>query len=203
MKDLFLFDGLNETECEKAVAIPKKPVTYKKGEIIYSSEHFSHAIGYVLKGKAVAIANNGSMLHMNAFEKGSCFGVAALFGESEQYVSSIIAKCDCEIQFITEDELQKIFAHYPICSINYIKFLSEKIRFLNKKLDILSRPCGEDMVYNYLCSLKDQNGISQIPKNMSLVAKTLGIGRATLYRSLDSLENKGKILRENNYIKVI
>lgn len=203
MREIFLFKGLNESEFEHATAVLSSPVTFKKGEIIYSCEHFKSAIGYILKGKAVAIANNGSLLHMNTFEEGSCFGVAALFGESNQYVSSILAKRDCEIQFITEEELQKLFALYPICSINYIKFLSEKIRFLNKKLDMLSRPSGEDTVYNYLSSQRDDDGIAQIPKSMTLVAKTLGIGRATLYRSLDALESKGKILRENKIIKVI
>lgn len=203
MREIFLFKGLNESEFEHATAVLSSPVTFKKGEIIYSSEHFKSAIGYILKGKAVAVANNGSLLHMNTFEEGSCFGVAALFGESNQYVSSILAKRDCEIQFITEEELQKLFALYPICSINYIKFLSEKIRFLNKKLDMLSRPSGEDTVYNYLSSQRDDDGIAQIPKSMTLVAKTLGIGRATLYRSLDALEIKGKILRENKIIKVI
>ena len=68
---------------------------------------------------------------------------------------------------------------------------------------MLSRPSGEDTVYNYLSSQKDDDGIAQIPKSMTLVAKTLGIGRATLYRSLDALEIKGKILRENKIIKVI
>ena len=38
---------------------------------------------------------------------------------------------------------------------------------------------------------------------MTLLAKTLGLGRATLYRSLDNLERDGIILRENNNIKVI
>lgn len=203
MDKIFLFNGLNDSEKHEACKLLKATKKFKKGEIIYSAENFSNAIGYIINGKAVAVSNNGSLLHMNTFLEGSCFGVAALFGESEQYVSSIVAKTDCEIQFITEAELQKIFSLFPICSVNYIKFLSEKIRFLNKKLDMLSRPSAEDTVLNYLTTNSDQNGIAKIPKNITLVAKTLGLGRASVYRSLDSLESKGKILRENNSIKVI
>ena len=40
-------------------------------------------------------------------------------------------------------------------------------------------------------------------KNMSLVSKTLGISRASLYRALSDLEKSGYIIKENNYIKVI
>ena len=40
-------------------------------------------------------------------------------------------------------------------------------------------------------------------KSMTLLASGLGLGRATLYRSLDTLQEKGIILRENNIVKVI
>lgn len=203
MDSIFLFNGLTENEKDEAKKLLDSTKKFKKGEIIYSAENFNNAIGYIINGKAFAVSNNGSSLHMNTFLKGSCFGVAALFGDNEQYVSSIVAKTDCEIQFISENELQKIFKLFPICSVNYIRFLSEKIRFLNKKLDMLSRPLAEDTVLNYLTTNMDQDGKAKIPKNITLVAKTLGLGRATVYRCLDSLENKGKILRENNYIKVI
>jgi len=38
---------------------------------------------------------------------------------------------------------------------------------------------------------------------MSLVSKTLGISRASLYRALNDLEQNGYIIKDNNYIKVI
>ena len=36
-----------------------------------------------------------------------------------------------------------------------------------------------------------------------MLAKMLGMGRATLYRALDSLEAEGYIIKQNNLIKVI
>jgi predicted transcriptional regulator len=77
------------------------------------------------------------------------------------------------------------------------------VRFLNKKLSVLSCSNAEDTVLKYLSSVTDGENYALIPKNMTLLSKMLGIGRATLYRTLDNLETSGRILRENNKIKVI
>ena len=61
----------------------------------------------------------------------------------------------------------------------------------------------ENTVFKYLTSLADKNGEILNFKNMSLVSKTLGISRASLYRALNDLEESGYIIKENNYIKVI
>ena len=48
----------------------------------------------------------------------------------------------------------------------------------------------------------DENGYAAIPKSMTELASMLGLGRASLYRSLESLEKRGIIIRENSRIKV-
>ncbi len=203
IKDLFLFDGLTEEQCESAISYLSNSVKIKKGEVIYSAEHFPNALGVVLSGKAVAFTNNGSRLQMNSFESGCCFGAAALFNGDNSYVSTISAKTDVEILFITENELKALFTKYPVTSINYINFLTDKIRFLNKKLGVLSCSNTENTVYSYLSSVSDSDGYAIIPDKMTRLANMLGLSRASLYRGLDSLERDKKILRENNKIKVI
>ena len=57
-------------------------------------------------------------------------------------------------------------------------------------------------VLKYLTLSADENGYAAIPKSMTELASMLGLGRASLYRSLESLEKRGIIIRENNRIKV-
>ena len=78
-----------------------------------------------------------------------------------------------------------------------------EIRFLNNKLSVISCPDAEDTVLKYLSSSSDSDGYAVIPVSMTMLAKMLGLGRASLYRSLDALEQSGNIIRENNKIKVI
>lgn len=203
IKSLFLFEGLSEKETNEILIKFEKPILFLKNDIIYSKDKYSNALGIVLNGEAAALTSNSEGIYMKSFPKGSVFGAAAVFGNDEHYISTVVAKCDTEILFITEELLREIFALYPKTALNYISFLSDKIRFLNNKLNMISSPTAEDTVYNYLLSIKDSNNLAKPPISMTLLAKMLGLGRASLYRSLDTLEAGGKIQREKNYIKVI
>lgn len=202
-EELFLLDGLNEDEKREISKSFGKSILFKKGEVIYTADKFSNSLGFICSGKAFAVTNNGQGLFMNSFEEGSCFGAAAIFGGGEKYVSTVIAKTDTEVLFLSEETLSQIFHKFPKTAVNYISFLSDKVRFLNKKLSMLSCINADETVYNYLSSVRDSDGYALIPKSMTLFSKMLGIGRATLYRSLDKLEESRKISRENNKIKVI
>lgn len=199
---LFLFDGLNPGEIDEIIPSLPPAVKFNKGELIYSSQSFTRAIALVISGAAKAETNNAHRVVMKRFLPGMCFGAAAVFG-GEAYVSRITAETETEVQFITEDILISLFEKYPKTAINYIAFLSDKIRFLNNKLSVLSCPSAESSVLKYLVCAADKDGYAVIPKNMTMLSKMLGLGRASLYRSLDSLEKNGHIIRENNKIKVI
>ena len=198
----FLFDGLKREEIEEIICSLPRAVRFNKGELIYSSQGFTRAIALVISGAARAETNNAHRVVMKKFLPGMCFGAAAVFGGGT-YVSTVTAETEAEIQFITEDILITLFEKYPKTAINYITFLSDRIRFLNSKLSVLSCPSAEATVLKYLDSVTDGNGYAAIPENMTLLSKMLGLGRASLYRSFDSLEKNGHIIRENNKIKVI
>ena len=200
---LFLLDGLTADEKKEIVSSLPPAVTFKKGEQIYSSANFLHALAFIVSGSAVAVTNNANRVVMKKFGPGMCFGAAAVFGETDSYVSTVAADSELEVRFITEKDLTSLFNKYPQTAINYITFLSDRIRFLNDKLSVLSCPSTEDTVLAYLNSVSGEDGRASIPVNMTLLSKMLGVGRASLYRSLDSLENSGRIKRENNRIKVI
>ena len=200
---LFLLDGLSDGEKEEIIASFPAAVKFNKGETIYSELNFSRAVALVISGGAVAATNNASGVVMKKFLPGMCFGAAAVFGGSEEYVSRVTAETETEIQFISEEFLTVLFKKYPQTAVNYIAILSDRIRFHNNKLSVLSCQSAEDTVLMYLNSAADSDGYASIPKSMTMLSKMLGLGRASLYRSLDSLEKNGHIIRENNKIKVI
>ena len=201
--NLFLFKNLDDKSLSKITILFPKPQKFKKGEIIYSNTVFNNAIGFIIKGSAFAVSNNQSEVFLKIFSENMCFGAAALFGGDDTYVSTITAKTNCEILFLDEALLTEIFEKYPQTAINYITFLSDKVRFLNNKLCVISCMSAEDTVLTYLQNTCDNNGYADIPKNMTLFAKMLGLSRASLYRVLYSLEKQGNILKENNKLKVI
>lgn len=203
LNTLFLFNNLKENEIKEIISLLPKPQLFEKGETIYSANQFRKALGFIIKGKASATTSSSNLLFMKTFSKGSVFGAAAVFGNNESYVSRIIADNNTEVLFIDEETLKRIFEKYPQTSINYINFLSDKIRFLNNKLQMISCTNAEDAVYKYLIDNMDSKKSVKIPVSFTLLAKMLGLSRATLYRGLDTLEQKNKIKRDKNIIKVI
>lgn len=199
---LFLLDGLQENEKREIISALPEAVKFKKGEIVYSPESFRRAIGFVKSGSVSAITNNSQQMVMKRIFVGNCFGAAAVFGTADTYVSTVSAAADAEICFITEETLVSLFEKHPVTAVNYIAFLSDRIRFLNKKLSVISCSDAENTVLKYLTLSADDNGYAVIPVSMTELAKMLGLGRASLYRSLDVLEKRGSIIRENNKIKV-
>lgn len=69
---------------------------------------------------------------MNRLGAGQIFGAAALFGETDAYVTEIEALRATRLLFISQARMSDYIARYPVVAENYIRFLSDRIRFLNR-----------------------------------------------------------------------
>ncbi|MBE6729137.1 MAG: Crp/Fnr family transcriptional regulator [Ruminococcaceae bacterium] len=193
LKETYLF-----SDAEDAVETTEfSPVSsFKKGEIIYNPENFKKSIGVIIKGKAKATEASGEGL-LTKFTVGSVFGAAAVFGNTENYISRIVATSDCIVQFIEQEKLTVLFSKYKKVCENYISFLSSRIRFLNERLSIMMQEDVEGKIYSFLLKNEGYDG------KMTALADTLCIGRTSLYRGLENLEQKNLIVRNDGKIKVI
>lgn len=194
----FLFLGLPCLSAEETEEIMGDTVFFARGECVYESEKFKNALGIIVSGKVrVFSAEKKSDVILRDMAEGETFGAAALFGAGELYVSKICAITPCAVTFVSEQTLRLLFSRYPECSVNYISFLSSKIRYLNSKIAELSLPSAEARVLEYIRK-NVQSGGTLRAGNMSAIAKTLNIGRSSLYRALDSLEKNGYIFKNGD-----
>ena len=189
----YLFKGAEKSAFDIELS---EPVTFSKGQTIYSENQFSRSIGIVLSGLAKALPVGGQGV-LSYFSEGSVFGAAAVFSDNKEYISRIEAVKPCKIQFIEEEKLSEIFQSHPKVAVNYISFLSTRIRFLNEKLSIMMRDGAESRLYAFLLKNGGYDG------KMTGLADTLCMGRTTLYRELTELEQKQLIVRQDGEIKVI
>ncbi len=183
IENLFLFKGLNKADIDVIISHLPTPEKFSKGEEIYNHSKFNQAIGIILSGKAEAV--DGGLLK-RSFVAGDVFGAAALFGNEDSYISRIIAKSDLEIQFIDENMLKGLFKSYPDTAVNYIEFLSQRVRFLNRRINLFSRKGASAKLYQFLSENADKNN-TYIADNMSKLAALTSIGRTSLYRAMDEL----------------
>ncbi len=176
--------------------------SFRKDEIIYSPNHFEERIGLFLKGSAVAEKNNGSVI-LNTFVPGSCFGVATLFSHSKRYVTTVRAKSDCLVAFLSGESMTRLFREEPQISLNYIAFLASRIHFLNRKIDQFTAVSTEEKVVLWLMEQAEQANPFRMPVSYAKLADMLDLGRSSLYRALDALEAEGILKKEGKLLEIL
>lgn len=194
----FLFEGI---PIQQAAPLLEEAelVDYAKQDCIYDRTHYRQAMGILISGGAAVIKGQGVVL--NQLRPGSSFGVAGLFTPRQQYVSTIVATRPTQVLYLTEQQLSRLFSALPQTAVNYIRFLSQRLCFLNQKLDAFTAPTIESRIALYL---RDSavNGSVQVADGYTALAKHLGLGRASLYRALSSLEQAGTITRQDRTIVI-
>lgn len=156
----------------------------------------------ILKGSASILGKSKTKpVILNTLSKGRVFGMASLFGE-RCASTSVVAKENCTYAVITQQCVENMLKNDVGFTKNYICFLSDKIRFLNKKISFFTSGTAEKKLAGYLLSLPMKNNQVTPQMNMSKLAQNLDMGRASLYRAFESLEENCFIKRENNIITI-
>ena len=174
---------------------------FRKDEIIYSPDHFEERIGLFLSGTAVAEKSKGTVI-LNTFEAGSCFGVATLFSQSKRYVTTIRAKSDCLVAFLSGESMIRLFREEPQISLNYIAFLASRIHFLNRKIDQFTAVSAEEKLTLWLLEQAERSNPFRMPVSYAKLSEMLDLGRSSLYRELDALEAEGLLKKDGKLLEI-
>lgn len=197
-----LFAGIEE-ERLKSIAENFMTVSQcEKNEIIFSESSYTRSLVIILKGRASVIKNSGkSKILMSVLTKGDVFGMATLFYEKESYLTEITALEKTTMAVFSKENVKKLFEQYPAVSENYITILSEKIHFLNRKISTYTKPETIQKVAAFILqNADDEKTAATLPYSITDVAVALNVGRASVYRAFESLENDGIISRNGKKI---
>lgn len=173
--------------------------TFNKGDDLSSGEP---SLCFLISGKARVTAQNESgRVTLNVIPEGGTFGAARLFGGMGN-VSKVCASAKGVLFSIPQPTVEKILLGDGEFALNYIRFLSDRVRFLNERIaSFTSGSCAKRLA-RLLIKRADENGLVAL-KNMSAVSKSLDVSRASLYRTLDVLTEKGLVEKTERgvYIK--
>lgn len=190
--DFFLFSGLLPGEIRTFSDTAPLPEAFEKGTVIYTTDRFRPAMGIVLKGRVEVVRGHAIL---NRLGPGEAFGAAALYGEETEYVSEVRAATACEVQFLPQALLDRWMQADHRITENYIRFLSDRIRFLNRRITAFTCGDAERRLLLWLRQHADADGALAPPRRMTELARQLDVGRSSLYRALDALEQSGLIRR--------
>lgn len=149
-------------------------------------------LGIVTEGR-LAVYNAGGAL-LNQLHPGDMFGVSTVFTGYSSHITRISAAVNSAVVLIGEEELAAIFAEDFSVNRSYLAFLTDRIRFLNWKIDLFSASTAQQKLRLYLLHLRKE-GSEVTVEPLARLGHTLGMGRASLYRVIEKLEGEGVIKR--------
>lgn len=173
---------------------------FNSSEPIYSTDSYQKCLGVILSGRVEMFGTSGNnTVRLNSAAVGDVFGAAALFGSSDRYVSVVRAKTAAEVLFISESEMERFIRSDSSLALAYIGFLSDRIRFLNRKITSFTAKNADAATAQALL----EKGEDEFKVNMSRLCKQLDIGRTSLYRSFENLVRLGIIEYSEGTVKIL
>lgn len=200
-----LFRSVPMSVIQRIAASPDCEVkAYKKGRLVYGRTEFSRSLGIVLDGRLRVSKGSadGHAMIMSTLTPTSLFGAAALFNDCDEYATDIHALCDAQVVFFAQRLFERMLSTTPQIAENYIRYLSERILFLNKKIYLLSSGTAEQRLSSFLLDNLPAGEECELPMPVSKLAAALNVSRASLYRAFDSLTDSGAITKSGRTICV-
>ena len=176
-------------------------LSFKPGEDIFSPKNEEKKLGFLLCGEAnVYSADGNRSVLLRSLKESDSFGISNLFGDN-RFVSTITAKKASSVVFFSQDAVSRLLDTSSEFRTAYIKFLSEKICFLNKKISCFTAGSTERRLAVFLCS-QSQDESFEFILNANALSEMLNVGRASLYRAFDKLTVDGFISKHGKSITV-
>ncbi len=167
---------------------------FEANTIAYSSQTEPIYVGIIISGSVRVYSGwREEKALLNTLHSGNIFGIANLYDENEPFPSQIITVSNTKIAFIRGDTFKDFIENNDIAMKNYLRFLTKKIIYLNKKITTFTAGSSEKKLALFISEHTNENTFIP-PCSISELSSILGIGRASLYRAID-------ILKENNIIE--
>ena len=128
------------------------------------------------------------------------FGAAALFNSQGEYVTQITAIEHSRILFLPQRLIKRMIEREPEIAENYIRYLSERILFLNRKIYFLTAGTAEQRLASFLLDNLSEGEYSEMPMPMHRLADALNMSRASLYRAFDLLIESGAVSKQGKLV---
>ena len=197
IKSIPLFTSLDDKDTDWLIKNSEQK-SFGVGEQLLAE----NKIAVILKGNVTVTKQMGEKrLLMRILGQGSVSGVASLFSDEHRALTALTAQKTTEALIIPHEVIAFLIEKNSEFAMSYIRFLTSRIRFLNSRIRAYTVGSAESKLAFHLL-LSDESGSGQIvlPISLSALAGMLDMGRASLYRALDSLTENGIISRSGKTI---
>ena len=206
LADSFMFSNLPLEEIDRLVHEYDFAVeAFKSAETVAAESSFEARIYFVADGECEVLRHksDGTKIPLNLLKKGDSFGVLGVFGNLSEYPTEIRAKRNAVLISIGKDDALTLVRFNPEIALNVIKFLGNRVAFLNDKIATFSADSVEQKFAKFILAECKKLNSQEFEINLKRTAEAINAGRASLYRALDDLTEKELIKVENKKIYIL
>ncbi len=175
---------------------------FAAGEEICSPRTTASYVGILLCGSATVLPlSEGGNALLKALCPEDMFGISNLYAEELPFPSVITAASIATVLLIDKEAFKSLIDKDKNALQAYLCILNKKIVYLNRKISTLTAGSAEKRLALYLAE-NECDGMLISDVSMSALADMLNIGRASLYRALDTLSQNGFIAKQGKTILI-
>ncbi len=202
---LFPFVGISKKTIMSIFSdLSYSKMEFSKSDVIYSPENYQMKIGFIIDGECevMRIRSNGDHVYLNKLSKYDSFGILSFLSSEKEFPTQIMAMKQTTVLFISGADMLNVIKNYTDISFNVIKFLSDRVAFLNKKMATFSEKSTSGKLASYLLAKVRENGF-EFSESRTAISEKIDVGRASLYRDLEYFEKENIIKTDGKKIIVL
>ena len=204
LKRTFLFRGVDDRVLEDLLK-HNAPVEhrFKRGDLIYPINDTS-MVGFLVSGRCEVRRDRfeGGKIVLNVLEENDSFGILSIYS-ADEFPTQVFALKSSRVLFFTDTQIEYFVNNSSQISSNLIKFMANRISFLNKKIATFSGQRVEDRLAAYILCKSGSPLCDSIAFNCQKASEEINSGRASVYRAIASLEEDGLIKFVDKKIYII
>lgn len=207
-----IFENIDENELFSVLNCLKPRVEkFDKDKIIVIENDEYEGLGIILEGEVLVTKENelGERHVISKLIKGKNFGEMIAFSNLKKWPATVIANTDCVIMFMTPETI--ITNCCNLCSghnqlmKNFLKIVSNKALFLNRKMEYLSIKSMRGKLAKYIMEVhkKHQKMMFELSLNRNELADFLNVSRPSMSRELARMKDEGMIDYHKSSFKIL
>ncbi len=192
-----LFLGMSRNDLQEAAGQTKFDFQkFKEGETIVKEGERCLHLFFLITGDITIIteADDHAYRMEEDITAPEIFQPERIFGLSQRYTHTYVAKKDCSTLRIAKSEVQKLADHFEIFRINLLNLISTQSQKLNRRILRVPPKTLEERIIRFFeahCSRPAGEKIIYI--KMNRIAEELNDSRLDISRALNNLQKQGFI----------
>ncbi len=197
-----LFRGLEKKEILAVLNCFQPRVEgFHANELIVISGDVFEEVGLILQGEASVNKENaaGNRMVMTILASGDLFGEVIAFSGQAKWPATVEAQSECQVLFLPREniigECPKMCTWHGVLIHNFLRIISERALFLNKKVEYLTIKSMRAKIATYLLEQyqRTRERSFTLPLNRNELAEFLNVSRPSMSRELGKMKDEGVI----------